>query len=85
MTGPQGWGGCPYMEPIESGGEEPKTMDWDIPLPNANGSYICGRVQGVGAAITLDTSATHTIISNRFFHWILKFKRPTLHGLGTLK
>ena len=74
-----------YTEPIGSGKEEPKTMDWDIPLPKANGSYIYGRVQGVRAAITLDTSATHTFISDRFFHWIPKFKRPTLHGPGTLK
>ena len=75
----------PYMEPIESRKGEPKTMDWDIPLPETNGSYICGRVQGVGAAITLDTSATHTFISDRFFYWIPRFKRPTLHGPGTLK
>ena len=73
------------MEPKVSGGEEPKTMDWDIPLSKANGSYLCGRVQGVGATITLDTGATHTFISHRFFCWIPKFKRPTLHGLGTLK
>ena len=26
-----------YMEPIESGEGELKTMDWDIPLPKANG------------------------------------------------
>ena len=41
-------------------------MDWDIPLAKANRSYICGRVQEVGAAFTLDTGATHTFISDRF-------------------
>ena len=66
-------------------GKNPKTLDWDIPLPKANGSYICGRVQGVGAAIILDTDATHTFISDRFFHQIPKFERPILHGPGTLK
>ena len=42
----------PYAESIESGGEEPKTMDCDIPLPKANGSYICGSIQEVGPVIT---------------------------------
>ena len=63
------------------------TQNHGLGHSSAQGKWILYLWKGTRgwAAITLDTGATHTFISMRFFRWIPKFKRPTLHGPGTLK
>ena len=59
--------------------------DENVQLPATKGAYVCGSIQGVCCPMTIDTTATYTVVSARVYYKIPKHKRPCLHQPGTAK
>ena len=64
---------------------EGSNSDVEPELPKTNGCYVSGKIQGIRTTFTLDTGATHTLISDRLYYQIPKRDRPKLHGSELLK
>ena len=56
----------------------------EIQIPKAKGSYVLGKVQGMGCVMTVDTACTQTIVSKQLYYRIPRGKRPKLEGQGVL-
>ena len=56
----------------------------EVELPKAKGSYVLGKIQGMGCVMTVDTACTQTIVSKQMYYRIPRGKHPKLEGRGVL-
>ena len=75
---------CLNCNETEEHTKSPEHPNEEVEMPKVKGSYVLGKVHGVGCAFTLDTGCNQTIISKQVYYRIPKGKRPKLHGQGLI-
>ena len=75
---------CLNCNETEEHTKSPEHPNEEVEMPKVKGSYVLGKVHGVGCAFTLDTGCNQTIISKQVYYRIPKGKHPKLHGQGLI-
>ena len=51
---------------------------YEMRLPDVNGSYVFGKLQGLEVTYTVDNGASDTIVNPRVYKWIPEDVQPQL-------